>query len=118
MLKLIAWLDRPAEKRAKDAVDIRYLIGNYSRIPQVLDSLYDDGFMEAQDWDEEKASAMKLGSDVRGIATPDSVNFLKQGLISIPDHVENMAREMSGRGSFRNEENLSLLEILLREVQQ
>jgi predicted nucleotidyltransferase len=116
LLKLIAWLDRPVEKRRKDAVDILYLITTYPRIPQVLDSLYDDGYMEAQDWHEPKAGAMKLGNDVQALAFPETMSFLERRLLSHARNIERLAAEMSTRGSSQGEENLMLLEILLNSI--
>ena len=70
LLKLVSWLDREREMRAKDATDLIYLIQNYSKIPGVRETLYEEGYMEAQEWDEELASTMKLGEDVAVIASP------------------------------------------------
>lgn len=118
LLKLIAWLDRPPKRRAKDAFDIRYLIDKYSEIPQIRNSLYDNGHMEAQGWDEPKASAMKLGEDVGKIANGETIAFLKSRLSSNPATQERLAREMSHRGSYDDGNNLTLLEILLVSITQ
>lgn len=113
LLKLIAWLDRPPERRAKDAMDIRYLIDTYPKIPQVFDSLYDDGYMQLQDWDEPRASAMKLGKDVGEIANTETVAFLQNRLMNSTDAKERLAREMNRRGTYDGDNSLTLLEILL-----
>lgn len=116
LLKLIAWLDRPAEKRGKDAEDIRYLIANYSIMPEVRNSIYDKHYMEAQGWDETKASAMKLGADVRKIASQKTMAFLEEKLFKNAASIEALAREMSPRGSPRLQENFGLLQILLSSI--
>lgn len=41
LLKLIAWLDRPTELRAKDARDLTYLCESYEKVPSVIDVVYD-----------------------------------------------------------------------------
>ncbi len=76
LLKLVSWLDRKVELRPKDATDFLYLIESYSKIPEINEALFDQGYMEAQEWDETKASAMKLGKDVSEIASRETKDFL------------------------------------------
>jgi len=97
LLKLIAWLDREVELRAKDAADFEYLIQSYSKVPQIYDALYEDGYMEAQEWNETKASAMKLGTDVAKIASVETIAFLKKELFLQPDRTEQFVREMQNQ---------------------
>jgi predicted nucleotidyltransferase len=52
VLKLISWLERDPDIRKKDAVDIYYLIKHYAKIPEVVSALYDQGFMEKNNYDE------------------------------------------------------------------
>ncbi len=101
LLKLVSWLDRGRESRPKDASDFFYMIQNYHKIPEILDALYEKGYMEAQEWDELNASAMKLGKDVAAIASQESIKLLESGLFKHPERAEQFAREMqwdSGRG--------------------
>ncbi len=64
LLQLVPWLDKNVELRQKDTSDFLYLIQSYSKIPEISEALYEQGYMEAQEWNETKASAMKLGKDV------------------------------------------------------
>jgi predicted nucleotidyltransferase len=93
LLKLIAWLDRDVDLRSKDASDFTYLVETYSKIPEIFDTLYDQDYMEAQGWDETKASAMKLGKDVSEIASPDTKDFLEAALFN-NDIAETFIRDM------------------------
>ncbi len=97
LLKLVSWLDREIDLRAKDATDIYYLIHSYGRIPEIHDALYERGYMEVQEWDEFKACAMKLGREVAMIASPKTVDFLKEKLFFHPDNTEQFVRDMQGR---------------------
>ncbi len=104
LLKLVSWLDREKEYRPKDATDFGYLVRNYTNIPEIFDAAYEEGYMEAQGWDESKASAMKLGHDVGAIALPATTDFLKKELLSMPTRKEQFARDMQGQ----NRKTLSL----------
>lgn len=70
LLKLIAWADRAADLRRKDALDITYLLSTYERIPSVTDTLYDDRteIMNQYDWDITLSSAHLLGDHSGSIA--------------------------------------------------
>ena len=94
LLKLVAWLDREIELRAKDATDFSYLIQNYSNIPEVFDALYEEGHMAAQEWDEYKANAMKLGENVAVIASLETTKFLESELFNHLDITEQFTRDM------------------------
>ena len=98
LLKLVSWLDRKVEFRSKDATDFRYLIQSCRKIPEFFDDLYEEGYMEAQEWDELNASAMKLGKDVAAIASQELIKFLENELFKQPDRTEQFAREMQGGG--------------------
>lgn len=97
LLKLISWLDREVELRAKDATDFSYLIQSYSKIPEIFDAIYEEGYMEAQEWDETKASTMKLGEDTAKIASIKTKLFLEQELFNQPARKEQFVRDMQGR---------------------
>ena len=98
LLKLVSWLDREVELRAKDATDFSYLIQSYSKIPEISDALYEEGYMEAQGWDEFKASAMKLGKDVAVLASPETIEFLEEELFNRAARIEQFVRDMQKHG--------------------
>ena len=73
LLKLIAWSDRVANLRVKDALDLAYLIDNYERVEQVGRRIYDiDGLMAQYEWDNDLGSAHLLGVDTAAIAGPNA----------------------------------------------
>ncbi len=113
LLKLVAWLDRSAEKRPKDASDIKYLIETFHKIPVIFDELYEHGYMEAQQYDQTKASAMKLGHDVGVLASDKTKEYLEKKLFSDPTNIESLAREMSNRREYAFEECHELIKILI-----
>ena len=98
LLKLVAWLDRARELKAKDATDIAYLIQSYTNIPEISAAVYEEDYMEAHDWDEAKASAMKLGRDTGAIASPSTASFLQKSLYESSEKMAQFARDMQGRG--------------------
>lgn len=115
LLKLVAWLDRESDKRKKDATDLLYLISTYSKIPFVFEALYDDGFMEAQEYDELKASACKLGADVAAIASEQTRKFLQDELFKKEALLHVLSREMKHGSKFTNEEVSIFLNLLTEE---
>jgi predicted nucleotidyltransferase len=96
ILKLVAWVEREVEVKPKDAMDLAYLIESYTKIPEIFAAVYEEGCMEAQDWDETKASAMKLGRDACAIALPPTKTFLKDQLFDRAPRVEQFSRQMQG----------------------
>ena len=96
LLKLVSWLDREIDLRAKDATDFCYLIHNYGKIPEKFDALYEEGYMEVQEWDEFKACAMKLGRESAMIAFPKTIEFLEDNLLFRSDKSEQFIRDMQG----------------------
>ena len=94
ILKLIAWLERGADLKGKDAIDFGYLIQTYIKIPEIHRAIYDDGFAEEQGWDEVKASAMKLGQDVASIISVETKDILEMQLFNLPEKKEQFARDM------------------------
>ena len=95
VLKLISWLDRDSNKRKKDAADLRYLIKTYTNIPEILNAIYEEGQMEEQDFDIEKASAMKLGLDAARLASQETKEFLRKTLFDDEQKFEVLIREMA-----------------------
>ncbi|CAN8138921.1 hypothetical protein THIOSC15_1240008 [uncultured Thiomicrorhabdus sp.] len=94
-LKLISWLEREPAIRTKDAKDIRYLMRTYSKIPAIFDRIYDEGDMEAQEWDEQRASASILGRDAASQLNKDVFDYLNGALFSKPEKLERLLSEMS-----------------------
>ncbi len=94
ILKLVAWLDRPIEKRPKDADDFRYLIKSYTKIPEIYDAIFEEGYMEEQEWEEEKACAMKMGHDAALIAKTKTKQFINNELFDNDERLEMFARDM------------------------
>ena len=82
LLKLIAWTERGHEYQGKDAIDIYYVIKHYSKIPPVTDALYDQDYMDAQDYDIMNATAMLLADEVAAIAKEKTMTYIKQALLN------------------------------------
>lgn len=112
LLKLIAWLEREPIIRNKDAQDINYLIQTYSKIPEIFDAIYENGHMQTQDWDEEKATAMQLGQDTGCIASLTTRDYLQKHLFSKPDKLELLSREMQPN-NYNSEHNRTILDIYI-----
>jgi len=94
-LKLISWLEREPAIRTKDAKDIRYLMRTYSKIPAIFDRLYDEGDMEAQEWDEQRASAAILGRDAANQLNQEIFDYLNGALFSKQDKLDLLLNEMT-----------------------
>lgn len=115
VLKLVAWVDREVDLKSKDAADFAYLIQTYQKIPEIFDALYEQGFMEAQNWDIEQACAMKLGRDAGGIALASTKSFLNSALFDQPDKVEQFARDMQRQSIWKLVDCLKWLEIFSQQ---
>lgn len=118
LLKLVAWLDRETDKRAKDAADIQYLIHGYPRIPEIHDALFEEGLMQIHEFDELTAGSMKLGRDVASIISANTYAFLESNLFSVPEKTELLVREMSGRGERALQENLEIVRALIQGIRR
>ena len=85
LLKLIAWTDRAADIRRKDASDLAYLLENYEKIPMITEIIYDDtAVLEGFDWDPALAGAFVLGSASKAIASEEALTIvakLKSGKV-------------------------------------
>ena len=71
MLKILAWRDRHKDHN-RDAVDLRFLLSNYSTAGN-MDRLYGgdaDDLLEVWDHDPDKAGAALLARDMIGLLTP------------------------------------------------
>ncbi len=78
-------------------MDFSYLIQSYTKIPEIFNAVYEEGHMEAQDWDQTKASAMKLGYDTGAIALSSTSSFLRKSLYESSEKMGQFARDMQGR---------------------
>ena len=57
--------------------------------------IFEEGYyMEAQDWDEFRAIAMKLGEDVVKMASMETIEFLEEELFTRPARREEFVRDM------------------------
>lgn len=107
LLKLIAWLDREPDRRAKDAVDLDYLMRTYVAIPAVENAVFETGIMEACDWDQDLASAMQLGCDAGAIASSESRKLIERELFAAPESKSRILRDMNlGQGLMKAEQML------------
>lgn len=95
LLKIIAWQERALDVRAKDAKDLLYLLGNYSRIPEVFEAIYADPSLgERHDWDIDRMSAELLGQRAAGISRSETVPAII-ALADRPNDVDALCREAS-----------------------
>ncbi len=105
ILKFIAWIDRAADVRKKDAKDIAYLLTTYENIPAISDQLYREAtLMELYGWDITLASAHQLGINVKQITLPKTHGVISEVLNrqfpKLP--LERLLNEMGGNTG-RNE---------------
>lgn len=116
LLKLISWLEREPSIRSKDAMDIYYLTKHYSKIPEVADGLYDDDYMEAQDYDEHKASTMRLADDARSIASSEAISFITENLFNDDAKLDNLTLDISRTVKIEYEEAEDLVTIISNQL--
>ncbi|MEX0603474.1 nucleotidyl transferase AbiEii/AbiGii toxin family protein [Marinobacter sp.] len=93
LLKLIAWSERDARDRRKDATDILYLLSNHENINGMMDQLYNqhEAVLEAYDWDTRLSGAHVLGLKVSGVANASTLSFLENLLDE--DRIANLERD-------------------------
>ena len=115
VLKLISWMDRDPNKRKKDALDIRYLIETYTKIPEIYDAVFEEGQMEKQEFDEVKASAMKLGLDASEIASKETKAYLAEKLFNNAEKLDILIREMVGREYASSDECKNWISLYIEE---
>ena len=118
VLKLISWFERGADIREKDAIDIYYLIKHYAKIPEVLAALYDQEFMEAQDYDELAASAMKIAKDARLIASTDTLTFINKRFFEDKQKLDSLALDISRTPVIEYEDAEKLLNIMKQQFNE
>jgi predicted nucleotidyltransferase len=80
LLKLIAWRDRRRELRAKDALDIRYILENCARLLEEERLWGTTELLETYEHDIDLVAAHLLGSDTREIASTASIKFVDTAL--------------------------------------
>uniref|UniRef100_A0A486XMW0 Nucleotidyltransferase n=1 Tax=Rheinheimera sp. BAL341 TaxID=1708203 RepID=A0A486XMW0_9GAMM len=112
LLKLIAWTERGQEFQGKDASDIYYLIRHYSKIPSVYDLLHDEGYMAAQDYEDIKASAMKLADEVRAMTQPLTLGYLRIKLLDDAVKRERLVADIAKYSRIEYEYADSLIKIV------
>jgi len=79
LLKLLAWLDRAADIRKKDALDLAYVFNNIERDPAIRDRVYEGKApMEQYDWDLALASSHLLGHLVHGVAGEEATKIITE----------------------------------------
>ncbi|MDX1553974.1 MAG: nucleotidyl transferase AbiEii/AbiGii toxin family protein [Marinobacter sp.] len=93
LLKLVAWSERDAQTRRKDAADIAYLASNYENIPGQMERFYEqhEALLEAHGWDTRLAGAHVLGTEIANIASESTMAFLQRLLDD--DLVANLVRD-------------------------
>jgi predicted nucleotidyltransferase len=118
VLKLVSWLERAPDIRGKDATDIYYLSKHYSKIPEIYDALFDQGFMETQDFDEHKASTMKVAEDASKLAEPETLKFINEWLFTDEHKLDNLILDMSRNTQISYEDAEGLLNIMKNQFKE
>ncbi|WP_169337184.1 nucleotidyl transferase AbiEii/AbiGii toxin family protein [Arsukibacterium perlucidum] len=118
LLKLIAWTERGRELQGKDATDIYYVIRHYARIPHVVHSLHDDGYMEAQGYDDIKACTMKLADEVLAMAHPLTLKHLHAQLLDDGSTLDRLAADIAKYSRAGYEEAEALVDIIRKRLYQ
>jgi len=106
LLKLIAWFERDAQARRKDANDLAYLAATYENIPGLVEQLYErhEIILEAYDWDTRLSGAHVFGHNVARIADPVTLRFLESSLTH--DKLADLAKD---GGSSVDDGNIGVL---------
>ena len=112
LLKLIAWTERGREYQGKDAIDIYYVIKHYSRIPAVEDALYEQDYMDAQDYDIMRATVMVLADEIAAIAREKTLTYIKQALLVNDSALERLKVDITKYAVADYEEANILIEII------
>lgn len=82
LLKLIAWLNRPSNRRPKDALDFEFSLRHYDALPNINEAIFDEGFAQKYEFDMDKAICAKFGYDVRSISSQQSTDVIIEKLFS------------------------------------
>jgi len=111
LLKLIAWSDRASDLRTRDATDLRYFLGNYDRIPSVLEAIYNDPESgNKYGWDATLMSARLLGKHSAAIASPETMQAIKSLIIENDSIKEQLVWEMCGGADDQLEDTHNLFD--------
>ena len=116
LLKLIAWTERGREYQGKDAIDIYYVIKHYGKIPDVFEALYERDYMELQDYDDMKASAMMLADEVAAMAHGDTLNYIRQTLLNNERVLERLKTDITKFTRADFDEAETLIEIIKAQL--
>lgn len=112
LLKLISWIERAPSIRGKDVVDIYYIINHYPKIPEITESLYDDGYMDAQQYVEIKASTMKISIEAHKMAIHESIEFVNENLFNNEQKLDNFLLDFVRHNNVDYEYAKELAEIM------
>ena len=109
LLKLIAWGDRVADQRPKDAIDTKFIIQKYATIAPSIDSVWTQpDLIDLHDGDIERVAAQLLGRLVSDLASNESNQAVKR-LLSTKT-LDTFCTEMSPRGRDKFDENRALMD--------
>jgi predicted nucleotidyltransferase len=115
LMKLIAWTDRPAEKRTKDASDLKFIIESLERLPIMSDRIFDIELLDKYEGDLLVISSHVLGEDVGKIISEESRLVLAE-LYKDNIALDYLAREM-GRSPIDDEEiNYHLIDAFFTSI--
>ena len=118
LLKLIAWTERGREYQGKDAIDIYYVIKHYGKIPDVFEALYEREYMDLQNYDDMKASAMMLADEVAAIALDDTLNYIRQTLLNNERVLERLKTDITKFTRAGFEEADTLIDIINEQLNE
>lgn len=118
LLKLIAWTERGREDKGKDAIDIYYVIKHYSKIPAVINALYEQNYMDAQDYDDMNASVMMLADEVASMAQEKTLAHIRKVLLNNKSVLERFKTDIARFARIDYEEADTLVEIINLELNQ
>lgn len=117
ILKLIAWTERPADQRVKDAQDLVYIIESHEHIPAVRDECYDDQeLMARNEWDINLSAAEILGTHVRNVLQSKAAELLSQ----LFEHgtgkltVENLVEDSCTHSDIQIDRHEALIQAFIR----
>lgn len=117
LLKLIAWGDRTADKRPKDAVDIKYIIQKYASIDHSYDLVWDQpDLIERYEGDMECVAAQLLGRLVGELANTDSSKAIAK--VFSTKLLDTFCTEMSQRGAQEFDKNYELMDAFVEGFNQ
>jgi predicted nucleotidyltransferase len=106
LLKLIAWRDRPTDMRAKDGLDIGYVLENCAKIVDEEELWDATQLLERYDHDIGLVAAHLLGSATRSIASTASAAHVE---ITLRDSQEDLSVEIDRGGAVDPSHNARLL---------